>query len=225
MKYSPIIFLVLLLSSCGGSGDDNGKKSFEGFITYDVSITYQDTVFQNESGWYYDQKYGTVAELYIGKDGSLKRICPNSGEKGFEYNGYDPSENITYAKWRDIDSIYVYDSSTNALNFVSKRTSESESILNKPCKVTTFIGTDVLTGDTITQSYYYSNELYLNPAFYTDNLDFFTDEIYAEMQAPYLKLKIDFGPYVVTYVAKSIEAKELDSEMFSFPVGMEVAYL
>jgi hypothetical protein len=210
------ISIVLFLCACSPS---EKRKSFEGIITYNISFAPKTG---NEAySAYQKQKFGDSLKLYISRSGSFKREYPSGGDRGYDFNIYGQAINKIYYKWRNIDTVYGYDVSKNSLKFNKDADLAAEVINGIKCNTYQISGIEPLNGQPVTLTYYYpTDKEYIDPKLYSNFKDFFYNKIISKIKAPYYKLVMDMGSYVMTFTMTNIESKDLPEAIFSMPAGV-----
>lgn len=205
--------ILILLNSCAQT---NNKESFEGIITYKISVesNTENEVYND----YQKQKYGDTLKVYITKDGSFKREYLNSGIKGFSFFNYNSSTNKSYTKWKNIDTIYSFNCKENSLSLLNEKKIKSESIMGQECLGYLISAVSPKGGQQVSLSYFYPKDKeYINPTLYENYNDFFYNKIIEEMKAPFYKLIMNMGNYIVTFEIVKIEPKEIQKEVLTLP--------
>lgn len=220
MKPTALLILAIILS-LGSYAQTNKRDTFEGTITYKITIT---TKTDNENyNDYQKQKYGNKVKLTIAKNGSLKRDFLTSGEKGFVFFTYNASTNKCFTKWRNIDTIYSSSCAENSLTLISEKDLPSETIYGQSCKGYFISGIDPRVGQPVSLTYFYPKDKeYVNPALYKNYKDFFYNKAIDKMKAPFYKLVMDMGKYTVTFVIEKIENNKVNSDIINFPTNIPI---
>ena len=212
---SEILILVLIVLPCFATSQNAKKESFEGVLTYKSEI-----VFRNKNSYYqeyFGQKYGDTLKVYYNKKGDILRQFLNSGERGYDFNLYLQSENNYYAKWKNLDTLYYYNTTENALDKINETRGKSGKIQGKKCKYISIEGKDPIGKQIVKLTYHYSGEPYLDSKLYTGFIDFFTAEILSEANSPFIKLEQDMGDYILTYILVAVERKKIGDFVFQLP--------
>jgi hypothetical protein len=213
-----LVLNTILLSSCAQT---KNQETFEGIITYKISVTTKtDNINYNE---YQIQKYGDKLKVYITKDGSFKREFLTSGQKGFVFFTYNALTNTCYTKWRNIDTIYSSICSINSLSFKEEKDLTNETILGQSCKGYYISGIEPKSNQIVSLSYFYPTEnQYINPTLYKNYNDFFYNKVMEKIQAPFYKLKMDMGKYIVNFEIEKIENEVINSDIIELPKNIPV---
>jgi hypothetical protein len=211
-----ILTITLFLGSCGQT---NNHDTFEGTITYKISVTAK-TDNENYND-YQKQKYGDKVKFTIAKNGSFKRDFLTSGQNGFVFFIYNSTTNKCFTKWRNIDTTYSFNCSENSLTFLSEKDLPGENILGQLCEGYIISGVDPKGGQPVSMTYFYpTDKEYINPTLYKDYKDFFYNKAIEKMKAPYYKLVMDMGKYIVTYDIEKIEESIIDENVINLPTGI-----
>jgi hypothetical protein len=215
------IFSLAVLAVFLNCGNTQVRHSFEGEITYKISFLAKSA---NENYLAYQkQKYGDSLRLTICNDGAFRRDYFTSGPTGFDFYIYDPKSNMSYVKWRNIDTIYSFSCALNSLDSTNASDLQDQVILNEMCSGYMISGKDSKGGQSVSLSYYYpNNKEYINPAPYANFKDFFFDKITARMQAPYYKLLMNMTSYEVTFEAVAINEMNTTSSKYELPSGIPI---
>lgn len=191
------------------------QESFEGIITYKI-----DVIFKNENvahKEYTIEKYGDTLKVFYNKKGDIHRKYIGTGSRGYDFHTYQTSTNNYYAKWKNLDTLYYYNVKANILNFISRDTGTSDSILKKPSKYIVTKGHVPETNEMVSQKFYYTGFPYLDPKLFKNFKDFFTDETLKISKSPFLKLELELNNFIVIYTAISVEKKILNPKIFKLP--------
>ncbi|MEO8149638.1 MAG: hypothetical protein ABI723_18510 [Bacteroidia bacterium] len=210
--------IILFLNSCAQS---KKQETFEGTITYKIAVmTKTDNANYND---YQAQKYGDKAKVYISKDGSFKREYLTSGQKGFVFFTYNALTNKCFTKWRNIDTIYSSNCSENSLTLVEEKDLPGETILGQACNGYFISGVDPRGGQPVSLTYFYpKNKEYINPTLYKNYKDFFYNKVIEKAKAPFYKLVMDMGKYIVTFEIVNIETGLITQEFIKIPTNIPV---
>jgi len=189
-----LILALFILCSLNACSQTNSKDSFEGVITYEIFFVPKSK--DQEFNLYQKQKYGTEAKLYISKNGDFKREYTKSGDKGFDFNIYDKSENRLYAKWRNIDTVYSLSAENNSLEFIEDKELKGETIKGFKCNAYLITGRDPLGEQTVSLKYFYPvDKEYIDPNLYSNYNDFFYNKVISKIQSPYYKIIMDMNDF------------------------------
>jgi hypothetical protein len=172
-----LVFLSVFIFGC----NIHNSKSFEGIITYEIGIVFNDEEVKINDGSNIISQYGNIAKLYIYSNGDLHREYPNSGDSGLLYNGYSSLKNNTYSKWKNYPEVLTSQSESNSLIYIDSYKGDTMSILNRNCNSILFLGLNAQNNDTITQQFYYDSTLYYDSDLLKGYNDFFTHDIYQKM--------------------------------------------
>lgn len=220
MRRSVLVLCTVLVvsSSCA---QPKIQSSFEGIITYKVLVTTK--AGMSDYGEYQRQKYGDMLKVSIAKDGSFKREYITSGQKGFSFFSYDASTNKLFTKWRNIDTVYSSSSYSNSMTLLNEKTLETEFINGQPCAGYFISAVEPRGGQTVSLTYYYpKHKEYINPELYKRYEDFFYNKVVERIKAPFYKLIMDMGNYVVVFEVEMIETKTIDPTIIKIPDGVPV---
>jgi hypothetical protein len=220
MKKLILFILPIIIFLCGCSQSKN-QETFEGTITYNISVTTNtDNLTYND---YQKQKYGNKLKICISKDVSFKREFLTSGLKGFMFFSYDALTNIGFTKWKNIDTIYSSICSDNSLTLLEEKELAEENLLGQSCKGYFISGLDRKGGQLVSLTYFYPlNKEYINPKLYKNYKDFFYNKIIEKTQAPFYKLIMNMGNYIVTYEIEKIENGIVSSEILNLPANIPI---
>lgn len=215
--YISSLILIFLLN-CSSTQE---RKTFEGEITYKISIASKTT--NNQYYEYQKQKYGDSVLVSYCANGSFRRDYFASGISGFDFFLYDSKSNLNYTKWRNIDTIYAFDSKVNSIEYVSDKELPGLTILNEKCSGYFISGKDPKGGQVVSLSYYYPEQKeYIDSNLYVNFKDFFFDKVMAKMQAPFYKLIMDMTYYEVTFEAVKIESKIVSKSVIELPSNIPI---
>ncbi len=208
----------LFLSSCAQT---KNQETFEGTITYKITVaTNTDNVTYND---YQKQKYGDKVKVFISKDGSFKREFLTSGQKGFVFFSYNALTNKCFTKWKNIDTTYSSNCSENSLNLVEEKDLPSETISGQLCKGYFISGVDPRGGQLVSLTYYYPlDKEYINPTLYKNYKDFFYNKVIEKTKAPFYKLVMDMGKFIVTFEIEKIESGTISPDLISLPTNIPI---
>jgi hypothetical protein len=218
IPFALISFLVACNFNQKKNTDEKNLESFEGMITYDVTIEVNDSALAANHGQFYKELYGDKAIIYINDDGSIYRTFPNSGVNGFHSRGYNPSQNVIYEEIRSEDSISIWSATKFEWTFIGKKVGEYDTICDLPCSSIQYRGyekDDI--SDTLSFKYFYSSKLYLNPEPYKNWTDSFSGEILQIMKSYMLSSEIINSNYTVRMRAVEIDRKEINDSLFMLP--------
>ncbi len=222
-KIPLVLFVIIYLTtSCAQT---KKQASFEGIVTYKITVNTiqsKNTFYQK----YQNQKFGQEMKFYILKDGSYKKEFTSSGEKGFEYSIYDAKTNINYTKWKNIDTLYTYNCSTNAIELSKENDLPNEFISGQNYKGYFISGIETISKQNVSMTYYYNSENpFVQPELYSNYHDFFYNKVMSKLQSPFFKLIMDLGKYSVTYEMTNIERKTLSSLIIPIPKNFPIKNL
>ena len=207
--------LFLIIPSLGYSQEKT--ESFEGVITYLVEIEYPETY---EYEWYINQKYRDTMLLYLSKNGDYLRSFINSDKMGWDFLSYTHSNNMAYAKWRNIDTLYWMLGSDTSIKLKSMRMGGDTTILGYECKsivIESYFPPEKLNlGTTL----YYGGYPKVNPELFRNHKDSFFDIVYAKSKSQFLIMVQDMGYFIITYTAVEIKEKKLNPSFFIPPKNL-----
>lgn len=203
------IFILLFLSLFGKDTQAN-KKTFEGVITYKVKT---EILKPDKYSEYLKEKYGTSMKFYWNDKGDLLRQTFGN-ENGLDYSLYINSENIFYNKYKGIDTLYYYKGSENDDEIIEIKETKAELILNQKCKRIKIKAKNKKFADEYTMEYYYSGKPHINYKLYKNINDGFANILYKKAKSPFLKFKLTFDKFCMTYTAEKIEQKKIDDVFF-----------
>ncbi len=203
------IFLILFLSFLGKNTQEP-KKTFEGVITYKVET---EILKPDEYSEYLKEKYGTSMKFYWNNKGDLLRQTLGN-ETGLDYSLYINSENIFYNKYKGIDTLYFYEGSEKVDEILQIEESKAEIILNQKCRKIKIEAKNIKFGETYTMEYYYSGKPFINHELYKNINDGFANILYEKAKSPFLKFKLTFDNFCMTYTVEKIERKKIDDVFF-----------
>ena len=198
----------------------NGKKTFEGIVTYKVTVKILDKSLPSHIQDYYLQKYGDTVKTYFLSNGSFYRDHYTSGTKGYDFIYYNQPKNEGYAKWKNIDTVYYYDSGENSLDFIEEDKGGKVKILGQKCKSYSIKGIEPINEQVVTQTHYYSGKPYIDASLYENYHDFFWDRIADKTKSIALKKVINLSSIVVIYEMVKIEEKPLPADFKKLPEGV-----
>lgn len=218
MKFK-LLLLIGIIFTLGSCAQSNKQKSFEGTITYKITVTTKsDNANYNE---YQKQEYGDKVKITIAKNGSFKRDFLTSGTKGYALYDYNATTNTSFIKLRNIDTIYSENCTENSLEFVSEKDLPNETINGQLCEGYFISGIEPRGGQHISMSHFYPKDKeYIDPLLYKDYKEFFFNKIIEKMKAPFYKLIMDMGRYTVTYDIESIQNHKVNSYFINLPVNV-----
>lgn len=189
-------------------------ESFEGVITYTVEIEYPENY---EYGWYMDQKYGDTMLLFVSSKGDYLRDYKNSGDMGWDFTSYSQKENVIYAKWKNIDTIFWYPASDTSIQLKSMFEGGDTLIMNQKCKsifIESYFSLDNLN---LSMALYYSGYPKADPELYKNHKDSFYNLVYPKSKSHFVMMVSDMGDFTITYKAIAIEEMILPLKLFSLP--------
>lgn len=218
-KTSFFLLTIAFFLSCYGQTKKQG--TFEGAITYKVTVTTKtDNPNFND---YQKQNYGDKVKISIAKNGSFKHDFLTSGQNGFVFFNYNAATNKCFTKWRNIDTTYYASCSENSLTFVSEKDLPSENIYGQLCDGYFISGVDQRGGQLVSLTYFYPKDKeYLNPVLYKEYKDGFYNKVIEKMKAPFYKLIMDIGKYVVTFDIEKIESGTVSSDIIKLPTNVPI---
>ena len=186
------------------------KLSFEGVVKYSVET---ETKIKDKYSDYRSQKYGDKMDFYWSRNGSQMRKS-SGNSTGLEYSIYNKEENLSYTKFRNIDTLYYYDSGEILDRIIEIRNGPEEKILNQICKSLVFDIESSFQKDTIQMIYFYSGIPYIDQALFTEMKDGFADILYHRTESPFMKMILDYNTHTLTYTALEIIEKNIDKKTF-----------
>jgi hypothetical protein len=220
MKYSSLLVLAIIffLGSCAQT---NKHNTFEGIINYKIIVTPKtDNLKYND---YQKQKYGDKLKITIAKSGSFKKEFITSGQKGFSFITYNALTNKSYAMWRNIDTIYSSSCAENSLTLLNEKDLPSENIYGQLCDGYNISGIDSIGRQPVSLTYFYPKDKeYINPILYKDYKDGFYNKVIEKMKAPYYRLIMDMGKYIVTFDIEKIEHTKVNPDNINLPSNIVV---
>jgi hypothetical protein len=233
MKKIMMIFVVLLLFSCSEkaetsedqshksqtemNGKDSelnefnsmtitpdGKKSFEGTITYKMS-------FESPQGEAFlakvKQMYGDSVTIYLSPKGYVMRYYNAS----VEYIAYMWG-NRQFVKFRQNDTLNYRDINQEKTSLYSKLEAKTDK---------TVLGRTLNSVDMVTSGYekiyYYDPNMHFNPQFFQNHAYGHEAEYYKVAEAPYLYAKIIYDNLTVTLEATSINEYDIKDSFYKLP--------
>jgi len=210
--------LILILSFFSYQTiEDNKKESyFEGVITYSVETNIK---IKDKYSDYVSQKYGTQMDFFWNQNGDLLRQTTGN-KSGLEYALHKHDENISYMKFKTLDTLYYYPSSESFDEIIEIKEGTSDVILDHECKSLTFLIRSPSQQDTIKMYYYYSGKPFINKELYKNLKDGFANIIYEKTESPFMRMTLDFKTYSITYEAIKIVEREINDERFKVEDGM-----
>lgn len=210
MKSTLTLILLVLTMKTGFC-----QESFEGVITYAVSISFKNGNVEHLD--YFAQKYGDTVKVFYNKKGDIYKNIIGSGGYGYEYILYKQDENNYYTKWKNLDTLYHYNVSEQNLEIISTESGESKELFNRKSHYLSFKAQEPRSKQLVSQTFYYNGEPYINPELFKDFIDFFTFDFFKKSQSPYMILELDLDSHLVTYKAVNIEFKEIKDKIFEVP--------
>lgn len=192
-----------------------GQNSFEGIITYKTEITFKTENVRHKA--YFSQKFGDSLKIFYNKKGDIHKKYYGTGDSGYDFHTYLSDNNNYYGKWKNLDTIYYYNTKENTLKFIEKKSGNSTKILGKPSKYIKIKGIFPIDNQIVTQKFYYTGFPIIDPELYENFQDFFTYEFLKTTKSPFLKMELDLGDYVVTYTVIQIQNKQLNPKIFKLP--------
>jgi hypothetical protein len=209
-----LIFIVLVLTTCSNNSQTKSTKYFEGNIKYKIEYGLKTDKLTAE---YMVKTFGKTADVYF-KDGNIYET----------YDGgviieelYRIADNKNYVRYSGV--------SADTLKWVSC-TLPGQEILNYEIKPKQQIILGVVCDEYISQyknktvTYYFNADtLQVNPDRYKQFTLTNKDINTARMKANYLKFKLDYRDFWVTFTATEINAQTVDSKMFDIKPGTILA--
>lgn len=175
------------------------KKSFEGIIEYEVNYISQNSEPVNKA-------IGDKAIVYL-KKGNYKQEYPNS--KIVDKVVYRAKENLYYSFPKYLEKYEAMDMSDEGIALLNiEKHDTTVTILGYPCK------TIQLNFENLSVTYYYAEDLYMNPMYYKDHKSLSYDKFLAKTSSVYLKTIISNGMYDVVLVATKIKQKKIKDKEF-----------
>ena len=166
---------------------------------------------------YIAQKFGDSLKILFNKKGDMYRKYIGAGSRGFDFQIYKAASNKYYCKWKNLDTLYYYNTKENVLKLTNKEVGTSEAISNKPSKYILIEGYIPETGEKIRQKVYYTGFPYLNPALFKNLKDFFICDLFKTSKSPFLRIEFELDDYIIIYTAVNIERKFLNPKIFKLP--------
>jgi len=204
--------MLFLIQSCSPKINTKAPPNyFEGYITYDVSI---DILKEDKFTAYYKDKYGKEMQFYWKANGDLLRKTIGS-QYGLDYSLYKHSENKFYVKYKSSDTLYYYNGDENYLELQTMEVDQTEDILGQKCKVIKVSSVATSTKEISKFEYFFSGAPKINPQLYSNTHDGFASKLYEVAKSPFLKMKLYFKPFTVTYTAKEVKYESLKNELVS----------
>lgn len=224
IKFIPIA-IIFFLVGCNTNQQEKSEtdldstiKSFEGIITYDVSIEVKDSFLAVNNAQYYQELYGNKAIIYINDDGSIFRRFPNSGSDGYYSRGFNVEQNVIYEEFMNYDSVLIWNAAQSEWVLVNKEEGELDTICDLPCTSIKYAGYEKGgDGDTLSFKYFYSSNLYLNPEPYKNWKENFSGEILQIMKSYMLSYEVSNPTYTLRMRAVNIEHQEINDTLFDLP--------
>ena len=182
------------------------SQDFEGEIKYELnyiskSSQYTLEIMQNE--------FGTETTTYI-KNGFYKEITDS---KFMSYQLFRYVDNRIYFQHKvKSDTLwYSLTISEQKLDFKYEIHEKSDTILNIVCDKL------IYQDEYGIKTYYYSSDYSLNPELYKDFTYSNKYEILKLMKSVYLKLVMEYEPFIVEITATDIKRKVLNDKVFDLP--------
>ncbi len=182
------------------------SQDFEGIIKYDVSyIAKKDYVSVD----FLEKEMGTKTITYI-KNGFYKELT-NSRVMGF-LRYCHKEDKIYFSDYEGSDTIKYFSCILDEKGkFEYEIFEKTDTILGEICDKL------VVKDNYGTKTYYYSSQYSLNPAFYKNYTLSNKYEILKLMKSIYLKLEMEYEPYIVSIEATEIERKKLKRKILKLP--------
>ncbi len=183
------------------------KTSFEGIIWFSSKYEISDSSFSENQ---LKEQFGDRYVCYI-RDGNYRQEYLNS--KGIEYVQYDSGTNFYYYKLRNTDTLYVINCGHYSDKIEIEDTDSIINIAGYDCKI---INTRMIKPN-VTVTYYFANEIYLDPTYYKKHKLGAYNKVMKGFHAVYLKQETEYGPYKTTITADSLRIDKLDKKIFELP--------
>lgn len=208
--------LIFLIASLFPKDTQINNKTFEGVITYKVKT---EILKPDKYSEYIKGKYGTSMKFYWNDEGDLLRQTFGN-EIGLDYSLYINKENTFYNKYKGIDTLYYYNGSEKTEKIIESKESKTETILNQKCKKIELKIKNIQFGEEYIMEYHYSGKPKINYELYEKINDGFASLLYKKAKSPFLKFKLTFDKYNMTYTAIEIEEIEVDDKLFIVNDGL-----
>ena len=196
------------------------RQSFEGKITYKISIELKDNI-PTEYSTILRDKFGDTMVSYHSSIGTIKRVFLNTASDGYgyDYQIYSHKENRFYSKDRAKDTLYYFNATFNSIKLknVETQSNYSDIILDQPVKSIIYTGISLADSQLVTITYKYSGTPYINPKLYLQWKDFFTNEFFQESKSPYLEYILDTQIFTIKVQAIDIKEQDVDNTIFHVP--------
>lgn len=208
IKWATLIVMFLLNQGLYGQ---NQSVFFEGKITFIPTVeTYVEDSITSD---YLIKRIGDTMNYYFAKNGDLRRETITTFYGGLEDALYKKNANLQYIKFNGFDTLYYYDAGVNSAKIIGESDGVGETILNLSTK---YIELETIDPDLgkVNIQYFYSSELSINPENYKSFKDGFTDYLFRETNAPFLKLILTYEKFQLTYTAISFKPEPLVDSIF-----------
>ena len=209
IKITKIVLFTLALFF---SIKSQGQKSFEGVIKFSTYISTTNLAPPDFKGQL-QAKYGDSIVMYYSENGNFKRIYKNSSESGNGSQLYLAKKSMLYItdKSGQIDSINV---GVNSLKLIKEKKVVNEIIIGLDCDCHQYEAISIYDQHVILTYCFSKKTPMINPALYTEHIDFFLWDFYKMAKRPYLKFSIQTEEFEFSYVASELKIQSLDKKLF-----------
>jgi hypothetical protein len=229
---SMLLVVFVFFTSCELSKSKiSEKKHFSGVIEYDIE--FEEINPENEMMWFHRQYYGNKMKLTITQNSDYLKEHFNAGEYGMDYQFYDASKNIFYAKSNFSDTLTAFLYSKKDMVTIKEEVEiEEETILGNVCQGILFeskvdSSLTFFSNETIKSSFYFTNNYQINPKVHRGINNVTWQRFLAVGNgAYYLKYISEETNHKVTYTATKITRKDIPAINFKpFLKDLPIEYL
>lgn len=167
-----LIICALIVVSCGPS-----KLSFNGIeLTYTESIEISNDSIPSNMKDYLRQKYGDSVKITYDNNGNIRLDHFGSGDYGLDYSIYNAIKHTSFVKWKNLDTIYFYDTRENGyvLDTIIRSIDDNE------LTISYITDHSEINGKAVQSMRFYKDSLSIDPNLYSEFKDFFFSDILKE---------------------------------------------
>jgi hypothetical protein len=167
-----VLVLLVYLTSCGLKMKSNDTR----ILTYSIELEILSDTIPKDAKAYLNQKHGDSVQITYDSRGNIRMNYFGSGSSGMEYNIYNAQKHLMYAKWKNRDTTYYYNTIINEYHLDStQRIEESNRFILKY-----YSQNPHANGNIIQEFQFINDSLIVNSKLYKDFKDFAFADIIKE---------------------------------------------
>ena len=202
-RYQSALPLVLIFTLTATS---LYAQNFQGIVEYEMSYIIKDSTLTVEG---LEKEMGKKVITYF-KKGCYKEITDS---EFMSYTLFRHQDNRVYFKHStDVDTLGYFSTLDDSdQKFDYKIVEQADSILGEVCDL-------LIVHDRYgTKKHYYSSKYSLDPKYYRNFTASNMNKTAKLKKAIYLRLEMEYDPYIITVEAKKIKRKRLSNKIFKVP--------